>query len=62
MVFLRKDKPVGAVARLSRPILSPRLVPVRVTSGMTLEAQRIWAEHERWLQQAPRQAKITRAA
>jgi signal peptidase I len=62
MVFLRKDKPVGAVARLSRPVLSPRLVPVRVTGGMTIEAQRIWAEHERWLQQAPRQAKITRVA
>jgi hypothetical protein len=49
MVFLRKDPktaPVGATK-----VTTLRLVPARATV-MSAEAQRLWAEHERWLQQA----------
>lgn len=51
MVFLRKDaKPAPARTALKR---QPRatLIPVAATVA-TADAQRIWAEHERWLQQA----------
>ena len=54
MVFVRKDP---TAARVGRPqtitTLTPlRLAPVRATTAMSAEAQRIWAEHERWLRQA----------
>ncbi|HEV2010296.1 MAG TPA: hypothetical protein VGS17_04635, partial [Candidatus Limnocylindria bacterium] len=60
MVFLRKDKPATAPAPVQRSTRSSnitRLVPVRATTAMSAEAQRIWAEHERWLQQAPAKAR-----
>jgi signal peptidase len=49
MVFLKKDKQVTAPApvQLKR---APR-------SAMSVEAKRIWDEHERWLQQAPTKAR-----
>lgn len=55
MVFLRKDAPAPA-----RPATVARLAPVRATAS-DLEAQRIWSEHERWLQQG-RAAAAARAA
>jgi signal peptidase I len=52
MVFLRKDKtvvPVRTAQKMpKRTITAITLAPVAV-SASTLEAQRIWAEHERWL-------------
>jgi len=52
MVFLRKDKtvvPVRTAQKMpKRTITAIKLAPVAV-SASTLEAQRIWAEHERWL-------------
>ena len=54
MVFLRKDKPAAAPVR---SIQITRLVPVRATTATSAEAQRIWADHERWLQQAPAKAR-----
>jgi signal peptidase I len=53
MVFLRKDKtaaPVRTEKMPKRTISAVKLAPV-VVSASTLEAQRIWAEHERWLAQ-----------
>ncbi len=50
MVFFRKD-PKAAPVR-SAKISTLKLVPVRVTTAQRAEAQRIWAEHERWLRQA----------
>lgn len=63
MVFLKKDKPAAPapvrttkrVARTAGPINVAQLVPVR--SATSADAQRIWAEHERWLQQAPAKAR-----
>jgi len=52
MVFLRKDRtaaPVRTAQKMpKRTIGVMKLAPVAV-SASTLEAQRIWAEHERWL-------------
>jgi len=52
MVVLRKDKtaaPVRTAQKMpKRTIGVMKLAPVAV-SASTLEAQRIWAEHERWL-------------
>jgi len=52
MVFLRKDKtaaPVRTEQKMpKRTIGVMKLAPIAV-SASTLEAQRIWAEHERWL-------------
>ena len=55
MVFFRKD-PKAAPARVAKKTtlktgLTP-LAPVRAASAKNAEAQRIWAEHERWLQQS----------
>ncbi|MDP9321771.1 MAG: signal peptidase I [Chloroflexota bacterium] len=52
MVFLRKD-PKAKPVRAGKPrgLTRLTLAPVRVTAT-SAEAQRIWAEHERWLQQA----------
>jgi len=59
MVFLRKDKtaaPAPVTQKLpKRTIATITLAPV-VVSASTLEAQRIWAEHERWLAQTARAA------
>ena len=55
MIFLRKDELAPAPAKRSTQIT--RLVPVRATTAMSAEAQRIWGEHERWLQQAPAKAR-----
>ena len=62
MVFLKKDQPAAAPAplkakRARRPATVSQLVPVRATTAFSAEAQRIWAEHERWLQQAPAKAR-----
>ena len=54
MVFLKKDQPAAAPARSTR---ITRQVPVRATTATSAEAQRIWADHERWLQQAPAKAR-----
>ena len=54
MVFLRKDKTVAPVRiekTPKRPITAITLASVAVGAS-TLEAQRIWAEHERWLAKA----------
>jgi signal peptidase I len=55
MVFLRKDKtaaPVRIEKKMPRRTISTiKLAPV-AASVSTLEAQRIWAEHERWLAKA----------
>jgi signal peptidase I len=54
MVFLRKDKtvaPARAAQKIRKPITALRLAPVTVAAS-DLEAQRIWAEHERWLARA----------
>jgi signal peptidase len=55
LVFLRKDTkavPVRTPKKIqTRPLAPLTLVPVRVTTAQA-DAQRIWAEHERWLQQA----------
>ena len=51
MVFLRKD-PMAVPVRAGTPrrLATLTLAPVRV-AATSAEAQRIWAEHERWLQQ-----------
>jgi hypothetical protein len=60
MVFLRKEQaaPVRTAKKLKTRKLE--LVPVRATTASAAEAQRIWAEHERWLQQATQ--TVARAA
>jgi len=55
MVFLRKESaaPVRTAQKNKKnKTRKLKLVPVRATTASTAEAQRIWAEHERWLQQA----------
>jgi signal peptidase len=54
MVFVRKDPMAAPVRRPQKTTtLRPlQLSPVRARTAMTAEAQRIWAEHERWLRQA----------
>ncbi len=58
MVFLKKDKPSAASAPAKSTKLT-RLVPAPVyaTSAMSAQTQRIWEEHERWLQQATSKAR-----
>ena len=60
MVFLRKEQ--AAPVRTAKKVKTRKLelAPVRVTTATTAEAQRIWAEHERWLQQATQ--TVARAA
>ena len=60
MVFLRKEP--AAPVRSTKKIKTRKLelVPVRVTTASAAEAQRIWSEHERWLQQATQ--TVARAA
>lgn len=56
MVFVQKDQPVAAPAPAplaKRSTKIARLAPVRASTAMSPAAQRIWAEHEHWLQQAP---------
>ncbi|HEV2012129.1 MAG TPA: hypothetical protein VGS17_14020, partial [Candidatus Limnocylindria bacterium] len=53
MVFLRKDTAAAPVRTTQKgKITDLKLAPVRATTATRAEAQRIWAEHERWLQQA----------
>lgn len=56
MVFLRKDPktaPVRTAEKIQqRAISAAKLAPVRANAASSADAQRIWAEHERWLQQA----------
>ena len=56
MVFLKKEKPAAVPAKSTK---LTRLVPapVRATSVMSAETQRIWDEHERWLQRAASKAR-----
>ena len=58
MVFLKQDKPAAAPAPLKSTTLT-RLVPARVpaTSALSAQTQRIWEEHERWLQGASSKAR-----
>ena len=57
MVFLKKDKPAAAPAPRATKITRLVPVPVRTITAMNAETQRIWAEHERWLTQAPAKAR-----
>jgi len=58
LVFFRKDTNAAPVRTAQkRKVTSLKLVPVRATTATRAEAQRIWAEHERWLQQAPAKAR-----
>lgn len=50
MVFLRKEPQVAPLRRTNVSRL--KLAPVRVATAHSAETLRIWAEHERWLQQA----------
>ncbi len=52
MVFLRKEQAAPVRTAKKQKTRKLELVPVRATTATTAEAQRIWAEHERWLQQA----------
>ena len=54
MVFLKKDEPATAPVR--RATTPPQLIAARVIAR-SADAQRIWAEHERWLQQTPPKAR-----
>jgi len=64
MVFLRKDK-TGAPARVDQKMPKRMIAPVTlapvVASTSTLEAQRIWAEHERWLAKTSSRAAMAAA-
>jgi len=53
MVFLRRD-PRAAPVRVTepRPTTALQLAPVTATPATNTDAQRIWAEHQRWLRQA----------
>ncbi|MDP9245793.1 MAG: signal peptidase I [Chloroflexota bacterium] len=55
MVFLRTD-PKAAPVRVAQTTKTKTtittLAPVRAATAKSAEAQRIWAEHERWLQQS----------
>jgi len=55
LVFLRKEPkaaPVRTAVKVQkRPVTPLTLAPVRATTA-SADAQRIWADHERWLQQA----------
>jgi signal peptidase len=52
MVFVRKDPMAAPVRPQTITLTTLQLAPVRATPAMSAEAQRIWAEHERWLRQA----------
>ena len=52
MVFLRKEQAAPVRTAKKQKTRKLELVPVRATTASAAEAQRIWAEHERWLQQA----------
>jgi signal peptidase len=63
MVFLRKDAKVAPVRTATkRKLTALTLAPVRVLPA-NADAQRIWAEHERWLAQASQSSgAVARAA
>jgi hypothetical protein len=53
MVFLRKDQQTAPVLVSERRTVSaPQLLPVPVAPAANVDAQRIWAEHQRWLRLA----------
>lgn len=53
MVFVRKDPKAAPIRRPEEIKLAAlQLAPVPAPTAMSVEAQRIWAEHERWLRQA----------
>ena len=52
VVFVRKDPEVAPVRVAQSPVSILKLAPVRAATATSAEAQRMWAEHERWLQQA----------
>jgi signal peptidase len=53
MVFLRKDQQTAPVLVSERRTVSaPQLLPVPVAPATNVDAQRIWAEHQRWLRLA----------
>jgi signal peptidase len=53
MVFLRKDPQAAPVLITERrAIATLPLAPVRVTPATNVDAQRIWADHQRWLRLA----------
>ena len=54
MIFFRKDPkaaPVRVGQKKTKATIA-QLAPVRAAAAKSAEAQRIWAEHERWLQQS----------
>ena len=51
MVFLRKEQAAPVRTAKKHKTRKLELVPVRATTATSAEAQRIWAEHERWLAQ-----------
>jgi len=61
MVFFRREQaaPVRTASKKQKT-RKLELVPVRATTASAAEAQRIWAEHERWLQQSTQ--SVARAA
>ena len=60
MVFLRKEQAAPVRTAKKHKTRKLEVVPVRATTASAAEAQRIWAEHERWLQQATQ--TVARAA
>lgn len=60
MVFLRKEPAAPVRTATKHKTRKLELAPVWVSAASTPAAQRIWAEHERWLQQATR--TVARAA
>lgn len=58
MVFLKKDRAAAAPAPATSAAAARRVpAPVRASVAISPAAQRIWEEHERWLQQAPAKAR-----
>ena len=60
MVFLRKEPAAPVRTATKHKTRKLELAPVWVSAASTPAAQRIWAEHERWLHQATR--TVARAA
>lgn len=55
MVFFRKDQktaPLRVAQKTQKSKNITALAPVRAATAKNAQAQRIWAEHERWLQQS----------
>ena len=53
LVFLRKEADGAPVSTAQQTkARKPKLAPARATAATSADAQRIWAEHERWLVQS----------